>query len=48
MKYISKHKILKRRSSKGQEISEEMFNVLSLQGNANQNCFGIFVLKWLR
>jgi hypothetical protein len=38
--YKSKQKILKRWNSNGKE-TKEVFNILSQQGNENQNYFGI-------
>ena len=37
MECRAKQKILKREISNGQEALKEMFNILSHQGNANQN-----------
>ena len=37
MRYRAKRKILNRRIFNGREALKEMFNILSHQGNANQN-----------
>ena len=37
MKYRSKQRILNRGISNGQETLKEVFNIINLQGNANQN-----------
>jgi hypothetical protein len=37
MEYTDKQRILNRGISNGQETLKQMFNILSHQGNANQN-----------
>ena len=50
MGYISKQRILNRRISNDQKTLKEMLNILSQQGNANQNNSEVpsYQSEWLR